>query len=162
MKTSILEQMPAWHFARTGRPLEKKQVDQAVCWVERAKRQTRRPAERELEGRGFEVLYQPLGIGGLRLRAKLNLRTKQLFIDPESEADLFQELDALGFPLDPSPKALILTHELFHLFCPRCPSAIAELAAHLYSAEVLGLEYFPGLLDLVHSDTAYAAQMQTA
>jgi hypothetical protein len=149
MKTAIQEQMPAWYFASYGKPLEKRQVDQAFSWVHRAKRVTRRNAEREFEGRGFEVVYQELGFGGVRFRAKLDIRGKTLYIDPGSEADLLFELDALGFPLAPTPKALIMAHELFHLFCPRCPSGIAELAAHLYCADVLDLDYFPGLLDLV-------------
>ena len=149
MKTAVQEQMPAWYFSRYGKPLEKGQVDLAYMWVYRAQRQTRRCADREFEGRGFEIVYQELSFGGIRLRAKLDLRGKQLIIDPGSEADLLYELDTLGFPLDPSPRDLILAHELFHLFCPRCPSEVAELAAHLYCAEKLNLEYFPGLLDLV-------------
>jgi hypothetical protein len=56
----------------------------------------------------------------------------------------------MGFPLSPSPREVILAHELFHLFCPKCPAALAEMAAHLYAAEILGLEYFPGLLDVAH------------
>jgi len=162
MKTAVIEQMPAWYYARTGRYVTESQVDEALCWVEKAKKQTRRPAEREFEGRGFQVLYQPLGLGGVRLRARLCLRSKQLLIDPESEADLFQELDALDFPLDPSPKALILSHELFHLFCPACPGQTAELAAHLFCAELLELDYFPGLLDLVEPGTSLARHAQTA
>lgn len=162
MNTSVQEQMPAWFFSRYGQPLEKSLVDQAKCWVHRAKRVTRRNAEREFQGRGFKICYQDMSFGGVRLRARLSIRTKELFIDPGSEADLFQELDALGFPLSPSPKALILSHELFHLFCPRCPGKVAELAAHLYVADVLGLEYFPGLLDLVEERQLSVARAITA
>ena len=147
MKTSVEEQLPAWYFARTGRVLQKREVDQACCWVQRARRLTRRTAEREFEGRGFQIVYQELSFAGVTIRAKLNLRSRQVFLDPTAEADLLHQLDRRGFPLDPAPKHLLLTHELFHLFCPRCPASIAELAAHLYCAEILQLAYFPGLLD---------------
>lgn len=148
MRTTIQEQMPAWYFARYRRPLVNRDLDQALCWAERACRQLRRSAEREFEGRGIEIAFQDLTFGGVRVRARLNLKAGKVYIDPAAEADLFQELDRLGFPLSPSPKQLILTHELFHLFCPRCPSALEELAAHLFCASVLELDYFPGLLDL--------------
>lgn len=143
----VQEQMPAWYFSSYGKPLSKQQVDLAYSWVQRAKRQTRRQAEREFQGRGFQIVYSELSFGEVRVRARLNIRTKTLYIDPGSEADLLQEMDLLGFPLSPSPKDLILTHELFHLFCPRCPADVTELAAHLFCAEMLELEYFPGLLD---------------
>lgn len=148
MNTTVEEQLPAWYFARYGRVPEKREVDLACCWVQRARRFTRRNAEREFEGRGFRVVYQELSVAGVWVRAKLNLRAKKVFVDPGAEADLLHQMDLLGFPLAPAPKHLILTHELFHLFCPRCPGAIAEMAAHLYCAEVLELSYFPGLLDL--------------
>jgi hypothetical protein len=148
MKTSVQEHIPAWYFARYGKPLQKSNVDRAYNWVHKAKKLSRRDPEREFRGRGYEIVYQELGFGGVRLRARLNTVTKELFIDPESEADLFADLDRLGFPMNPSPKRLILTHELFHLFCPRCPVDVEELAAHLFVAEELHLEYFPGLLDL--------------
>lgn len=148
--------MPAWHFARYGKPLAKQQVDLACNWVQKALRQTKRSAEREFEGRGFEFIFQELGSGDLRIRARLNIRQKKVFIDPGSEADILQELDALGFPFASSPKALLLTHELFHLFCPKCPQAIAELAAHAYCAEVLDLDYFPGLLDTADAPRLHA------
>lgn len=148
MKTSVQEQMPAWYFSRYGKPLEKQQVDLALMWVHKALRQTRRNAEREFEGRGFQVIYRELGFGGVRIRARLDVTGKALYIDPGSEADLLDEMDIMGFPLFPSPKAVIMAHELFHLFCPRCPASVAELAAHLYCAEKLHLDYFPGLLDL--------------
>lgn len=148
MHTTIQEQMPAWYFARYGKPLVDHDVSQALCWVERARRQLRRSVEREFEGRGFEVVFQELTFGGVRVRAQLNLKARKIFLDPGAEADLFQELDRLGFPLDPPPKQLILTHELFHLFCPRCPGGLEELAAHLFVAAVLDLSYFPGILDL--------------
>ena len=149
---TIQEQMPAWQFARCRKVLSKQDVDQAYSWVHRAMRQTRRSAEREFQGRGFQIVYSELSFGEVRMRARLNIRSKTLFIDPGSEADLLQEMDSKGFPLSPSPKDLILAHELFHLFCPRCPSQIAELAAHLYCAESLDLDYFPGLLDLDPSE----------
>lgn len=147
MNTQIQEQMPAWHFARYRKPLQMRQVDQAYNWVHRALRQVRRDAEREFQGRGFQIHYRELSFGGVRMRARLNLRKKELFIDPESEADLFQAMHSLGLPSKASPKELILSHELFHLFCSRCPTDIAELAAHLFCAELLQLSYFPGLLD---------------
>ena len=151
--------MPAWYFARYSKPLAKEQVDVAQRWVQKALRQTRRSAEREFEGRGFEFVFQELGFAGLRIRARLNIRQKKVFIDPGSEADILQELDALGFPFGASPKDLLLTHELFHLFCPKCPASVAELAAHTFCVEVLDLDYFPGLLDTVdvprlHAQTA--------
>ena len=148
MKTSIQEQIPAWYFARHAKYLDERLVDKSRVWVQRAKKQTKRSAEREFLGRGFDVLYRELSFGGVRLRARLSLRDKEVLIDPSAEADLHQELDTLGFPLFPSPKDLVLSHELFHLFCPRCPSSVAEIAAHLYCAEILELDYFPGLLDL--------------
>ncbi|MFA5505873.1 MAG: hypothetical protein WC314_09405 [Vulcanimicrobiota bacterium] len=157
IKTSVQEQMPAWHFSRYGRPLQEYDVGQAYCWAERARKQIRRDPEREFEGRGYRIVYQELSFGGVRIRARLNNRTKELFLDPESEAELFAGLDALGFPLEPSPKRLILTHELFHLFCPRCPSGIEELAAHLFVAEELGLDYFPGILDLARRPASLIA-----
>lgn len=157
MNTAVQEQMPAWYFSRYGRALEKQQVDLAWMWVHKAKRKTRRRAEREFHGRGFRIVYQELGFGKIRVRAKLDIMGKTLYIDPGSEADLLYEMDAMGFPLDPSPKAIIMAHELFHLFCPRCPVAVAELAAHLYCAEKLGLKYFPGLLDLVEEQTLKGA-----
>lgn len=148
MHTTIQEQMPAWYFACYGKPLVDHDVSQALCWVERARRQLRRSVEREFEGRGFEIVFQELTFAGVRVRAQLNLKARKIFIDPGAEADLFQELDRQGFPLDPAPKQLILTHELFHLFCPRCPAGLEELSAHLFTAAVLGLDYFPGILDL--------------
>lgn len=148
MKTSVQEQMPAWYFARRGKPLQKRDVERAYTWVHKARKLSRRDPEREFKGRGYEIVFQELGFGGVKLRARLNTTTKQLFLDPGSEADLFADLDRLGFPLEPSPIRLILTHELFHLFCPRCPADIEELAAHLFVAEELELEYFPGILDL--------------
>lgn len=148
MNTAIQEQMPAWYFAFYGKPLQKRFVDTAYNWVYKARRLTRRDIEREFQGRGFRVNYQSLSFAGVRMRARLNLRGKELFIDPDAEADLFGELDRYGLPTIPSPKELILAHELFHLLCPRCPSEVAELAAHLYCAETFGLDYFPGLLDL--------------
>ena len=157
MKTSIQEQMPAWYFARYGKPLQKCDVDRACNWAHRAKKLSRRDPEREFHGRGYQVVYQELGFGGIRLRARLNTRTKQLFLDPESEADLFADLDKLGFPLNPSPKRLILTHELFHLFCPRCPVEVEELAAHLFVADELELDYFPGILDIAGAYSAVSA-----
>jgi hypothetical protein len=157
MKTSIQEQMPAWYFARYGKPLQKRMVDKAYSWVHRAKKLSRREPEREFQGRGYEVVYQELGFGGVKLRARLNTRTKELFIDPESEADLFADLDRLGFPLTPSPRRLILTHELFHLFCPRCPVDMEELAAHLFVADELRLDYFPGILDLSEELVVFSA-----
>lgn len=147
MNTVIQEQIPAWYFASYGKPLEKRQVDLANSWVRKAVRQTRRQAEREFIGRGFSIVYKELGVAGVHLRARLNIRAKELSIDPNAEVDLFQNLDTLGLPLSPTPKELIVTHELFHLFCHRCPTDIAELAAHLYCVELLQLDYFPGMVD---------------
>jgi hypothetical protein len=148
MNTTVEEQIPAWYFARYGRAPEKREIDLACNWVHMARRQTRRNAEREFRGRGYSLNYQELTFGGTRVRAKLDVRNRTVFIDPGSEAELLGQMDLFGFPLSPAPKHLILAHELFHLFCPRCPAQLAELAAHLYCAEVLQLNYFPGLLDL--------------
>jgi hypothetical protein len=174
MTVTVQEQLPAWYFARYGRPPHKVDVDCAQDWVHRALRSTKRSVEREFEGRGYVVRvadlswpragvsalgfgYPPARTAGptafreaapVRLRAKLNMRSKELILDPQAEADLHGELEMMGFPLSPSPREVIMAHELFHLFCPKCPAALAELAAHLYAAEVLGLDYFPGLLDI--------------
>lgn len=153
MTVTVQEQLPAWYFARYGRPPYKADVDTAEDWVAKALRMTRRSVEREFEGRGFTVRVADLSwpqLGGqrVRLRAKLNVRDKELLLDPQAEADLHGELEMMGFPVSPSPREVILAHELFHLFCPKCPSALSELAAHLYAAEVLKLDYFPGLLDI--------------
>lgn len=162
MIVSVQEQIPAWYFACYGRPPHKVDIDRAQDWVQKALRMTRRPAVRELEGRGFSVRTGDLswprpGGGVIRLRAKLNLRGKELIVDPQAEVDLQQSLERMGFPVSPSPREVILAHELFHLFCPKCPSALAELSAHLYAAELLSLPYFPGLLDICerfHQQTA--------
>ncbi len=154
MTVSVQEQIPAWHLARYGRFPHKVDVDTAYDWVGRALRSTRRSVEREFEGRGFTVTVADLswpgwdGGRGVRLRARLSLRSKELLLDPQAENDMFKELVGLGFPTVPSPREVILAHELFHLFCPKCPAPLAELAAHLYAAEVLELPYFPGLLDI--------------
>lgn len=153
MTVTVQEQLPAWYFARYGRPPHKADVDAAEDWVAKALRMTRRSSEREFEGRGFVIRVADLSwpqLGGpkVRLRARLNLRSKELLLDPQAEADLHGELEMMGFPLSPSPREVILAHELFHMFCPKCPSVLAELAAHLYAAEVLQLDYFPGLLDI--------------
>jgi hypothetical protein len=150
MTVTVQEQLPAWYFARYGKPPHKVDVDRAQDWVHKAMRQTRRPVEREFEGRGFQIRTADLSwpAGRVRMRARLNLRQKELVLDCHGEADLHQELEMLGFPLSPSPREVILAHELFHLFCPKCPADLAEMAAHLYAAEVLSLPYFPGLLDV--------------
>ena len=154
MIVSVQEQLPAWYFARHGRFPNKVDVDAAADWVGKALRSTRRSMEREFEGRGFAIrtadLSWPAWSGGraVRLRAKLSLRGKELLIDPKAESDMQSELLSLGFPTDPAPREVILAHELFHLFCPKCPATLAEMAAHLYAAEVLNLTYFPGLLDI--------------
>lgn len=153
MNIRVQEQLPGWYFARYGRPPHKIDVDRAEDWVQKAVRMTRRPVEREFEGRGYAVRAADLswpGSNSIRLRARLNLRAKELVLDPRAEADLHETLETMGFPLSPSPREVILAHELFHLFCPKCPAALAEMAAHLYAAEILGLEYFPGLLDVAH------------
>ena len=154
MTVPVQEQLPAWYFARYGRSPRKVDIDRAYDWVQRALRLTKRSMEREFEGRGFTIRIQDLswpvrGKGScVRLRARLNLRTKELVLDPKAEADLHNELEAMGFPVSPSPRDVILAHELFHLFCPKCPSDLAEMGAHLYASEQLDLEYFPGLLDV--------------
>ena len=162
IKTTVQEHLPAWYFARHGRPLDERLVDKAQVWVHRAERQTKRSAEREFLGRGFEFLYQELSFGGVRLRARLSLRSKEILIDPLAESDLFEELEMLGFPMSPTPKDLILNHELFHLFCPRCPGPVAEIAAHLFCAQILELDYFPGLLDLAEQFSASKLNQRTA
>lgn len=150
MTVTVQEQLPAWYFARYGKPPYKVDVDRAEDWVQKALRQSRRSVEREFEGRGFVIKVGDLSwpAGRVRLRARLNLRQKELHLDSRAEADLHGELERMGFPVSPSPREVLLAHELFHLFCPKCPSALAEMAAHLYAAELLGLDYFPGLLDL--------------
>ena len=154
MIVSVQEQLPAWYLARHGRFPNKVDVDAAFDWAGKALRSTRRSMEREFEGRGFTVreadLRWPAWSGGraVRLRAKLSIRGKELLIDPRAEEDMRAELVGLGFPTKPEPREVILAHELFHLFCPKCPAALAEMAAHLYAAEVLELPYFPGLLDI--------------
>lgn len=151
MILTVQEQLPAWYFARYGRPPHKVEVDQAADWVHRALRMTKRHPEREFEGRGFTIRVADLSWGAsVRLRAKLNLRSKELIFDPQAEADLHGELEMMGFPLSPSPREVIMAHELFHLFCPKCPATLTEMAAHMYAAELLSLSYFPGLLDIAH------------
>lgn len=144
----VQEQIPAWHFARYGKPLQKADLDRAAPWVHRALRRTKREVEREFLGRGYAICVDDLSFGKVRYRARLNTYRKVLVIDSLAEADLHQEMELLGFPTSPSPRDLILAHELFHLFCPRCPNKLAELAAHLYCAQVLNLCYFPGILDI--------------
>ena len=149
MTVTVQEQLPAWYFARYGRCPNKVDVDQAEDWVQKAIRLTKRQPEREFEGRGIIVRTADLSWGGkVRLRAKLNLRSKELILDPHAEADLHFELEMMGFPVSPAPREVIMAHELFHLFCPKCPATLSEMAAHLYAAELLGLDYFPGLLDV--------------
>lgn len=154
MMVSVQEQLPAWYLARNGRFPHKVDVDSAFDWAGRALRSTRRSMEREFEGRGFVIREADLswpawsGGGGVRLRAKLSVRGKEVLIDPKGEEQMRGELLSLGFPLEPGPRQVILAHELFHLFCPKCPATLAEMAAHLYAAEVLELSYFPGLLDI--------------
>ncbi len=165
MTVTVQEQLPAWYFARYGRPSNKVDVDAAEDWALKAVRMTKRSIEREFQGRGFVVrvadLTWPQGRGvSVRLRARLNLRNKELILDPQAEADLHGELEMMGFPLSPSPREVIMAHELFHLFCPKCPAPLAEMAAHLYAAEALKLDYFPGLLDIADrfSSAEHAAQ----
>lgn len=148
MNLKVLDQIPVWYHARYRGSLTKVHVDQACAWARRALRQTRRRSERELCGRGFVIRVQELCFAGVVLRAKLDTHRKELLIDPNAEADLHEAMERLGFPVHPSARALILAHEVFHLFCPKCPEEIAEMAAHLYVSECLGLEYFPGILDI--------------
>ena len=165
MTVSVQEQIPAWYLTRYGRFPHKVDVDSAYDWVGRALRSTRRSVEREFEGRGYTVAIADLswpgwnGGRGVRLRARLSLRSKELLLDPRAENEMFEELVSLGFPTTPSPREVILAHELFHLFCPKCPSELAELAAHLYATEVLELPYFPGLLDIADR---FASDLRTA
>lgn len=151
MNVSVQEQLPAWYYARYRRAPAKVDISRAMDWAEKAIRQTRRSPERELEGRGFIIrtadLSWPLAEGTVRLRARLNLRSKEVMLDSLAEADLHQCLELLGFPVAPPPRDIILAHELFHLFCPRCPANLSEMAAHLYAAKLLNLVYFPGILD---------------
>lgn len=144
----VQEQVPAWHFARYGKPLQMVDLSRAGPWVHRAMRQTKRSVEREFLGRGFAIGVADLSFGKVRYRARLNIHRKLLVLDSLGEADLHQEMEMLGFPTSPTARDLIMAHELFHLFCPRCPTKLAELAAHLYCAEVLELNYFPGILDI--------------
>jgi hypothetical protein len=165
MTLAVLEQLPAWYFARYGRPPCKEEIDSAQDWVEKALRQSKRSVEREFEGRGFSIRVADLswpqaGGRGARLRARLNLRGKELILDPQAEADLHGELEMMGFPVSPAPREVIMAHELFHLFCPKCPASLAELAAHLYASELLGLSYFPGLLDI--SDRFHGKEQRSA
>ncbi len=148
MELSVLEQVPAWYFARHRGPLQRTALDTARNWARRAVRTTRRRPEVEFKGRGFLIEMADLSFGRARVRARLQTHGRKLFIDLNAEADLHQELVRLGLPLHPAPRDLIVTHELFHLLCPRCPSNISEMAAHLFVAELLELPYFPGLLDV--------------
>ena len=152
MNLKVLDQIPAWYHARYRRTLTKVDVDRACTWVRRALGKTRRRSERELSGRGFDIRIQELSFAGVVLRAKLDTYRKELLIDSNAEADLHEAMESLGFPVYPSARALILAHEVFHLFCPRCPDDIAEMAAHLYVSECLGLDYYPGILDLSNLD----------
>ncbi len=148
MKVTILEQLPAWHFARHRTPLRKVEVERATDWAQKAQRATRREPEAELLGRGIKLSVQSLSFGSVKFRARLNLRHQELVVDAQAEADLHEEMLRLGFPVHPSARELILAHELFHVLCPRCPSDLAEMAAHLYAALVLDLDYYPGILDV--------------
>ncbi len=105
-----------------------------------------RTPEEELLSRGYRVLHRPLGVPGAMVRARVDLAGLQVLLDPEGLADLDRRLRESGVAVEARP--LVLAHELFHVLDPGCPGRLAELAAHLFAGELLGLGDFAGAVDL--------------
>lgn len=102
-----------------------------------------------LASRGYRVLetQAPARFGGLILRATIDLEAREALVYGEAVAQAEKALAQAGLSLPCPPAELFLAHEAFHLLAPHCPSRHAELAAHLFCTQVLGLAFFAGLLD---------------
>jgi len=91
------------------------------------------------------VQIRRLSVPGALVRARVDLGERLVLLDPQGLEDLEGRLTARGWKVQ--ARALALAHELFHVLDPRCPAPLAELAAHLFAAALLGLEGFPEELD---------------
>ena len=118
---------------------------EARARADRACRGLGSPLE-ELRARGYTVAEGPLGVPGALVRARVDLARRRILVDPQGLEDLSTRLLRRG--LGGEALQRILAHELFHVLDPACPEALAELAAHLFATDLLGLEDFAGCLDL--------------
>ena len=130
--------LAAW-LARRG--LGAAELEQARGRVARVRAGVDRPPEEELGARGFAVVEGNLGVPGALVRARVDLDRRRVVLDPEGVEDLARR--GVG-----PARACVLAHELFHVLDPGCPARLAELAAHLFATEALGLEVFAGAADL--------------
>ena len=141
----------AWWGGRRGRGWR-------PAWWEKAGREAL-AARAELAGescweflssRGFQLEFsrQPSRIGPLRLRARLNLPRRHLLVFEEALGEVAEALARLGHS-EVAPRDLVLAHETFHVLRPECPGQWAELAAHRFAGDLLGLPFFAGLVDCV-------------
>jgi hypothetical protein len=141
------EQLRRWWLQRRRRPLSALLQEEILDWVRRARGQLSAYASLEdcLEQRGiqWEISQRHHEVAGVRFRAQLDLNTRRLTV----YAGALDELERSDRPRKVVER-VILSHEVFHLLCPHCPSALHEAAAHWFAAEVTGLPEFPGIWDL--------------
>lgn len=86
-------------------------------------------------------------MGPVRFRACLSLSDRSLLVYESAITEVARALERLNAS-GGLARELILAHETFHVLCPRCPSALAELSAHRFASELLPLPFFAGLVDL--------------
>ena len=129
--------LEAW-LARRG--LGSAELEQARGRVAWARARVSRPPEEELLDRGFAVVEGSLGVPGAVVRARVDLGRRLVVLDPDGVEDLARR--GVG-----PARACILAHELYHVLDPGCPARLAELAAHLFATEALGLEQFAAAAD---------------
>ena len=125
-----------WEKAGNEVQAARTELGEVNCWV-------------LLSSRGFQLEFsrEPARLGPLRMRARLSMNERHLLVYEEALSEVGQALTRLGSEV--APRELVLAHETFHVLRPGCPGQWAELAAHRFAGEVLGLPFFAGLVDCV-------------
>lgn len=129
----------------TRRSLGRADVESALGRAAAARALVSSPPEAELRARGFRIQEAPLGVPGAVVRGRVDLDRLLVVLDPEGVLDLESRMAAAG--VAGQARTLVLAHELFHVLDPGCPVRLAELAAHLFATEMVGLGVFAGGLD---------------
>lgn len=108
------------------------------------------PPEKWLETRGFTVVESraPSTFGTATVRAWCDEARAEVVLFQAPMASLCRILAPCGL-LPPVIRSCIVAHEAFHVADPRCPTPIAELAAHLFAGTVSSLGCFGGALDVL-------------